>query len=83
MTRRPHEIRIDHLVLPAGTVGRQRVRDAVERELARLAASGELNELSGAGEVRLNEIKVTARRGGDAISLATAVGAAAKAKSAP
>lgn len=35
MTRRPREVRIDRLVLPAGTVGVARVREAVARELAR------------------------------------------------
>ena len=80
MTRPPHEIRIDHLVLPAGTVGRQRVRDAVERELARLALSGDLNAPSSGGEVRLGEIKATTKGRADATSLAAAVGAAAKTK---
>jgi hypothetical protein len=38
--RRPHEIAIDRITLPPGTVGIARVRAAIERELARLVAAG-------------------------------------------
>jgi hypothetical protein len=37
--RRPHEVRIDSVDLPPGTVGTRRVRAAIERELARLLAA--------------------------------------------
>lgn len=40
MTKRVREIRIEHLQLPAGVIGRQRIREAVEFELARLARQG-------------------------------------------
>ncbi len=37
--RRAHEISIDRIVLPPGTVGTRRVRAAIERELTRLLAA--------------------------------------------
>ncbi len=80
MKARRHDIYIDHLVLPAGTVGRERVREAVERELTRLARAGELSAGSDGGDVRLGAIQAAAARGSDARALGRAVGAAAGSK---
>jgi len=53
--RRPHEIAIDRITLPPGTVGIARVRAAIERELARLVAAGpaEAGAAQPATEVRV------------------------------
>jgi hypothetical protein len=67
--RRPQELHIDQIALPPGTVGTQRVRAAIERELARLLAAEPAAEgamLPGA------DVTVDAGAAPDAIGVAVA-----------
>lgn len=68
MTGRPHEIRIEHLVLPPGTVGTRRVRAALERELARLVAAE-----PAAGDAAVPAANVRVETGADASDIGAAV----------
>jgi hypothetical protein len=67
--RRPHEIAIDRVVLPPGTVGTARVRAAIERELARLIA--EAPAQAGAA-LPSAQVRVKPGSGPDAIGVAVA-----------
>lgn len=71
---RRRAIHIAHLVLPAGVVGRQRVREAVERELAALAADGAMD---GAAPPP-GEVQVKAAAGSDARSIGRRAAAAVR-----
>lgn len=66
--RRPHEIAIERVTLPAGTVGIARVRAAIERELARLIAETPAN--TGAAQPAT---KVQVKPGADAEAIGVAV----------
>jgi hypothetical protein len=67
--RRAHEIAIDRIVLPPGTVGTRRVRAAVERELTRLL--GEQPAQQGAALPAAN-VRVKAGADADAIGVRVA-----------
>ena len=66
--RGAHEITIDRIVLPPGTVGTARMRAAIERELARLIAQTP----PGAGAA-LPATEVQVKPGADAEAIGTAV----------
>ena len=66
--RRAHDIAIDRIVLPHGTVGTRRVRAAIERELTRLL--GERPALAGAA---MPAVKVRVKAGADADAVGLAV----------
>jgi hypothetical protein len=68
MKRRPHEITIDRLVLPSGTVGTRRVRAVIERELARLIAAQPAE-----GDVGVPTVRVRVETAGDADAIGAAV----------
>jgi len=67
--RRPHEIAIDRVTLPPGTVGIARVRAAIERELARLVAAEPAE--AGAAQPAAN-VQVRPGANADAIGAAVA-----------
>ena len=67
--RRPHEIAIDRVTLPPGTVGTARVRAAIERELARLVAETPAN--AGAAQPAAT-VQVKPGANADAIGVAVA-----------
>jgi hypothetical protein len=66
--RRPHEIRIDRVDLPPGTVGTRRVRAAIERELARLLA-----ETPASADTALPATQVAVEAGTDPDAIGVAV----------
>jgi hypothetical protein len=66
--RRPHEIAIDHVVLPPGTIGTARVRAAIARELARLIAEAPAGE-----DAALPSSQVRVKPGSHADSIGVAV----------
>ncbi len=66
-------IHIDHLVLPAGTTGRERVRAAVERELARaLAGPHPATQPRGEVDFRALDARVQCSSNPQALGLAAA-----------
>jgi hypothetical protein len=67
--RRAHEISIDRIVLPPGTVGTRRVRAAVERELTRLLAA---EPAAGDASVPALDLRVAIGADPDAIGVAIA-----------
>lgn len=67
--RRPHQVDIDSVVLPPGTVGIRRVRAAIERELARLLAE---TPVSADAVLPATQLQVKPGADPDAIGIAVA-----------
>ncbi len=75
MTKRPYEVHIDSVALPAGTVGTRAIRAAIEREVARaIKARGPTGDAA-LGPIEVSVGKATAPR---AIGLKVAEAAGAK-----
>jgi hypothetical protein len=68
--RRAHDIAIDRIVLPHGTVGSRRVRAAIERELTRLLSE---QPVQAGAAMPLAKVKVKVMPGADADALGVAV----------
>jgi|HubBroStandDraft_6_1064221.scaffolds.fasta_scaffold3612760_1 hypothetical protein len=67
--RRAHDIAIDRIVLPHGTVGSRRVRAAIERELTRLLSE---QPVQAGAAMPLAKVKVMPGADADALGVAVA-----------